>query len=44
MLLNPVRLYPMLDAATKSLTTDPGLDSLKKLYDLASSLRDVADR
>ncbi|MER6913065.1 LCP family protein [Streptomyces sp. NPDC000594] len=40
-LLNPARLYPVLKAATSSLTTDPGLDSLKDLYDLASSLRDV---
>ncbi|SEM48793.1 LCP family protein [Streptacidiphilus jiangxiensis] len=37
-LLNPTRLYPLLDAATSSLTVDPGLDSLSKLYDLASSL------
>ncbi|KUH37408.1 LCP family protein [Streptomyces changanensis] len=40
-LLNPARLYPVLDAATKSLTTDPGLDSLKDLYDLARRLRSV---
>ncbi|MFC9272586.1 LCP family protein [Streptomyces zhihengii] len=40
-LLNPTRLYPVLDAATKSITTDPGLDSLKDLYDLTRSLRDV---
>ncbi|MFF9349638.1 LCP family protein [Streptomyces sp. NPDC014734] len=40
-LLNPTRLYPVLDAATKSLTTDPGLDSLKDLYDLVRGLRDV---
>ncbi len=40
-LLNPTRLYPVLDAATKSLTTDPGLDSLKDLYDLARRLRSV---
>ncbi|MCL2733632.1 MAG: LCP family protein [Actinomycetia bacterium] len=38
-LLNPVKLYPLLDAATKSLTADPGLDSLSKLYDLAQSLQ-----
>ncbi|MFC8276806.1 LCP family protein [Streptomyces sp. NPDC057271] len=40
-LLNPTRLYPVLDAATKSVTTDPGLDSLRDLYDLARSMRSV---
>ncbi|CAL9432841.1 LCP family glycopolymer transferase [Streptomyces sp. enrichment culture] len=40
-LLNPAKLYPVLDAATKSLTTDPGLASLKDLYDLARRLRSV---
>ncbi|WP_399495246.1 LCP family protein [Streptomyces sp. P9(2023)] len=40
-LLNPTRLYPVLDAATKSITTDPGLDSLRDLYDLARSMRSV---
>ncbi|MFJ7085581.1 LCP family protein [Streptomyces griseus] len=40
-LLNPTRLYPVLDAATKSLTTDPGLDSLHDLYDLVRGMRDV---
>lgn len=40
-LLNPARLYPVLDAATKSLTTDPGLNTLKDLYDLARGLRNV---
>ncbi|MFI9627208.1 LCP family protein [Streptomyces sp. NPDC052042] len=40
-LLNPARLYPVLDAATKSLTTDPGLDSLRDLYGLVRDLRDV---
>ncbi|MEV7910545.1 LCP family protein [Streptomyces griseus] len=40
-LLNPTRLYPVLDAATKSLTTDPGLDSLRDLYDLVRGMRDV---
>ncbi|WP_232248463.1 LCP family protein [Streptacidiphilus rugosus] len=37
-LLNPTRLYPLLDAATSALTVDPGLNTLNKLYDLASSL------
>ncbi|WP_346178598.1 LCP family protein [Streptomyces cuspidosporus] len=40
-LLNPTRLYPVLDAATSSLTTDPGLNSLKDLYDLASGMRHI---
>ncbi|MFE7566673.1 LCP family protein [Streptomyces sp. NPDC057539] len=40
-LLNPARLYPVLDAATKSLTTDPGLNSLSDLYELARSMQSV---
>jgi LCP family protein required for cell wall assembly len=40
-LLNPAKLYPVLDAATKSLTTDPGLASLRDLYDLATGMRNV---
>ncbi|MGW7368225.1 LCP family protein [Streptomyces sp. NPDC054841] len=40
-LLNPAKLYPVLDAATKAITADPGMDSLKDLYYLARSLRDV---
>ncbi|MEU3609711.1 LCP family protein [Streptomyces sp. NPDC035033] len=40
-LLNPTKLYPVLDAATKSITTDPGLDSLRDLYDLARTMRAV---
>ncbi|MFD8200053.1 LCP family protein [Streptomyces sp. NPDC059701] len=40
-LLNPVKLYPVLDAATSSLTTDPGLASLRGVYDLARGLRGV---
>ncbi|GLF99237.1 LCP family protein [Streptomyces yaizuensis] len=40
-LLNPTRLYPVLKAATSSLTTDPGLDSLKDLYDLTRSLQGI---
>ncbi|MFE9096717.1 LCP family protein [Streptomyces sp. NPDC007264] len=38
-LLNPAKLYPVLDAATSSLTTDPGLASLRGLYDLVRGLR-----
>ncbi|MER6128557.1 LCP family protein [Streptomyces sp. NPDC001795] len=40
-LLNPVKLYPVLDAATSSLTTDPGLASLRGLYELARGLRNL---
>jgi LCP family protein required for cell wall assembly len=40
-LVNPVRLYKFLDAATKSLTTDPGLASLNKLAGLSKSLRGI---
>lgn len=40
-LLNPVKLYPVLDAATSSLTTDPGLASLRDLYDLVRGLRGI---
>jgi LCP family protein required for cell wall assembly len=40
-LVNPVRLYNFLDAATKSLTTDPGLASLKELGGLAKQLKDI---
>ncbi|MEU3693889.1 LCP family protein [Streptomyces narbonensis] len=40
-LLNPTKLYPVLDAATKAITTDPGLDSLRDLYDLARAMRAV---
>ncbi|MEH0624783.1 LCP family protein [Streptomyces stelliscabiei] len=40
-LLNPVKLYPVLDAATSSLTTDPGLASLRGLYDLVRGLRTI---
>lgn len=36
-LFNPVRLVKFLDAATKSLATDPGLASIGKLRSLASS-------
>ncbi|WP_353942961.1 LCP family protein [Streptomyces sp. HUAS MG91] len=44
-LLNPTKLYPVLDAATSALTTDPGLASLRGLYDLVRGMRDIpADR
>ncbi|MFG2128457.1 LCP family protein [Streptomyces sp. NPDC048751] len=40
-LLNPAKLYPVLDAATSSLTTDPGLASLRGLYQLVRGVRDI---
>ncbi|MER5890866.1 LCP family protein [Streptomyces sp. NPDC001941] len=40
-LTNPARLYPVLDAATSSLTADDGLDSLDELYTLVRRLRGV---
>ncbi|MEV0414631.1 LCP family protein [Streptomyces sp. NPDC050448] len=40
-LLNPGRLYPLLDAATSSVTTDPGLASLHDLYELVRGIRDI---
>ncbi|MFJ8162896.1 LCP family protein [Streptomyces sp. NPDC096136] len=40
-LLNPGKLYPLLDAATSSVTTDPGLASLRGLYELVRGVRDI---
>jgi LCP family protein required for cell wall assembly len=40
-LANPVRLYNFLDAATKSLTTDPDFAHLKDLVSLGLSLKDI---
>src|SRR4051794_18277114 len=40
-LVNPVRLYKFLNAANKSLTTDPGLASLRKLGGLAQSFKGI---
>ncbi|MET9570411.1 LCP family protein [Streptomyces virginiae] len=40
-LLNPARLYPLLDAATSSLTTDRGLASLRDLYELVRGVRNI---
>ncbi|WP_371797873.1 LCP family protein [Streptomyces albidoflavus] len=40
-LLNPGKLYPLLDAATSSLTTDPSIASLIDLYDLVRSMRNI---
>ncbi|WP_269855805.1 LCP family protein [Streptomyces sp. RPT161] len=38
-LYNPAKLYPVLDAATSSITADPGLNSLTKLYDVIRGLQ-----
>jgi LCP family protein required for cell wall assembly len=40
-LANPVRLLKFLDAATNSLTTDPGFANLKQLASLGTSLQDI---
>ncbi|GAA4802348.1 LCP family protein [Streptomyces ziwulingensis] len=40
-LLNPVKLYPVLNAATSALTTDPALANLRGLYDLVRGLRNI---
>ncbi|WP_434976381.1 LCP family protein [Streptomyces aurantiacus] len=40
-LLNPAKLYPVLDAATSSLTTDPGIASLRGLYELVRGVRNI---
>ncbi|MFZ9987117.1 MAG: LCP family protein [Candidatus Nanopelagicales bacterium] len=42
LLLNPVKLYSTLDAATSGLTTDPGLADIDVLRDLALSMRGIA--
>ncbi|MEU8516595.1 LCP family protein [Kitasatospora sp. NPDC048722] len=40
-LLNPAKLWPVLDAATSSIKADGGLSSLGALYDLTQDLRGV---
>ncbi|MGC0416045.1 LCP family protein [Embleya sp. AB8] len=39
--LNPTTLFPLADAATKSLTVDPGLGSVQKLTSFAMAMRDI---
>jgi LCP family protein required for cell wall assembly len=41
LLTDPIKLYKVLDAATQSLTTDPGLGSVTDLYDLAETLNQI---
>ncbi|MFL6024880.1 MAG: LCP family protein [Marmoricola sp.] len=40
-LANPVRLFKFLNAATSSLSTDPGFANLKQLASLGSSLKNI---
>ncbi|MFM9444428.1 LCP family protein [Streptomyces acidiscabies] len=40
-LLNPVKLYPVLDAATSSVTADPELAGLRGMYGLVRGLREI---
>ncbi|MER6302861.1 LCP family protein [Kitasatospora sp. NPDC001539] len=40
-LLNPAKLWPVLDAATSSIQADAGLSSLGALYDLTQDLRGI---
>jgi LCP family protein required for cell wall assembly len=42
LLLNPIKLYSTLNAATSGLTTDPGLAEIDVLRDLALSVRGMA--
>jgi LCP family protein required for cell wall assembly len=41
LLTDPVKLYKVLDAATRSITTDPGLGTVTDLYDLAQTLNAI---
>jgi LCP family protein required for cell wall assembly len=43
MLTDPSELYPLLDAATSALTADEGLDSLRELYGLVRSMREIPE-
>ncbi|MBU7598632.1 LCP family protein [Streptomyces sp. P38-E01] len=40
-LMNPAKLFPVLNAATSSVTADSGLNSLTELYDLVRSVRNI---
>ncbi|MYS82414.1 LCP family protein [Embleya scabrispora] len=41
LLTNPARAYNVMDAATKAITTDSGINSLVSLYDFANGLRSI---
>lgn len=43
LLTDPLKLYRVLNSATKSIVTDPGLGSLSDLYSLAETLNRVPD-
>ncbi|WP_372504289.1 LCP family protein [Streptomyces spinosisporus] len=43
-LANPAKVYSLADAATKALTVDTGLGSVKKLVDLATDLNKVPSK
>jgi LCP family protein required for cell wall assembly len=41
LLTDPIKLYKVLDAATQSITTDPGLGTVTDLYNLAQTLNAI---
>ncbi|MFI1579725.1 LCP family protein [Embleya sp. NPDC020630] len=41
LLTNPAKAYNVMDAATKAITTDSGINTLVSLYDFASGLRGI---
>jgi LCP family protein required for cell wall assembly len=41
LITDPIKLYKVLDAATSSITTDPGLGTVADLYGLAQTLNDI---
>ncbi|HTJ72449.1 MAG TPA: LCP family protein [Actinospica sp.] len=41
LLTDPVKLYKVLDAATQSITTDPGLGTVTDLYNLTQTLNEI---
>jgi LCP family protein required for cell wall assembly len=43
LITDPVKLYKVLDAATQSITTDPGLGTVADLYSLAQTLNQIPD-
>jgi len=43
LITDPLKLYKVLDAATSSLTTDPGLGTVTDLYSLAQTLNGIPD-
>ena len=41
LLTDPIKLYKVLDSATQSITTDPGLGTVSDLYNLAQTLNQI---